>query len=159
MPATPELKKTDGVYTFGNQKKPKVSVSELAEKGLQAKEVSKTVMSSRLNRAPFFKEIWENPDYEWKLDSVIGHGPDGDPTIWNEANSPIYDKIVYYSEWGNTGRDIHYNYGEDLMYPESAEFYSLEASGEWTLTQKSLWKYDANGFMTEELIRRPTVVW
>ena len=51
MPATPELKKTDGVYTFGNQKKPKVSVSELAEKGLQAKEVSKTVMSSRLNRA------------------------------------------------------------------------------------------------------------
>ena len=80
MPATPELKKTDGVYTFGNQKKPKVSVSELAEKGLQAKEVSKTVMSSRLNRAPFFKEIWENPDYEWKLDSVIGHGPDGDPT-------------------------------------------------------------------------------
>ena len=193
MPATPELKKTDGVYTFGNQKKPKVSVSELAEKGLQAKEVSKTVMSSRLNRAPFFKEIWENPDYEWKLDSVIGHGPDGDPTIrqtmefdergnskvlknyvwnldtdadwllqnseeleWNEANSPIYDKIVYYSEWGNTGRDIHYNYGEDLMYPESAEFYSLEASGEWTLTQKSLWKYDANGFMTEELIQVPS---
>lgn len=193
MPATPELKKTDGVYTFGNQKNAKASVSELAEKGLQAKEVSNTVLSGRLNRAPFFKEIWENPAYEWKIDSVIGHGPDGDPTVrqifefdergnskvlknyvwnldtdadwllqnseeleWNEANSPIYDKIVYYSEWGNAGRDIHYNYGEDLMYPESAESYSLEASGEWTLTQKSLWKYDANGFMTEELIQVPS---
>lgn len=192
MPATPELKKTDGVYTFGNQKKPKVSVSELAEKGLQAKEVSKTVMSSRLNRAPFFKEIWENPDYEWKIDSVIGHGQDGNPTIrqtmefddrgnsriqrnyvwdsdrndwllqnseqieWNEANSPVSNKVEYFSEWGNVGQEIRYNYGEDQMYPESADFYMLgEETGEWTHTQKSLWKYDANYFMTEEVIQIP----
>lgn len=191
MPATPELQKTDGVYTFGNQAKPKVSVSELAEKGLQPKEVSKTVMSGRLSRAPFFKEIWENPDYEWKIDSVIGHGPDGTPTVrqtfefddrgnsrtlknygwdesadswrlqnseeleWNDANAPLYDRIVYYSEWGNAGQDIHYNYGENQMYPESADFYMLGESGEWTHTQRSLWKYDANYFMTEEIIQIP----
>lgn len=189
MPAAPQLQKIDGVYYYGNQKESNLTVSELAEKGLQFDKKNTTV---KKNRAPYAKEIWKNPAYDWKIDSVIGKGPDGNLTLrqtfefdnrgnallqknfnwdaeandwvlqnshtmtWNESNACLTDKIEYFAIWGNSGQNTVYIYGSDQLYPEGCEIYMLDAeTGDWNMTQKSLWKYDANYFMTEEIIQTP----
>lgn len=189
MPAAPQLQKIDGVYYYGNQKESNLTVSELAEKGLQFDKKNTTV---KKNRAPYAKEIWENPAYDWKIDSVIGKGPDGNLTLrqtfefdnrgnallqknfnwdaeandwvlqnshtmtWNESNACLTDKIEYFAIWGNSGQNTVYIYGSDQLYPEGCEIYMLDGeTGEWKLSQKSFWKYDANYFMTEEIIQAP----
>lgn len=78
MPVAPQLQKIDGLYYYGNQPESKLTISEQAEKGLMFNKQKTTV---KKNRAPYAKEIWENPAYEWKIDSVIGKDQEGNNTI------------------------------------------------------------------------------
>lgn len=78
MPAAPQLQKIDGVYYYGNQPESKLTISEQAEKGFQFNQKATKVVK---NRAPYAKEVWENPAYEWKIDSVIGKGQEGNNTV------------------------------------------------------------------------------
>ena len=189
MPAFPRLVKEGKAYTMKTGESGATSIKELSEKGLV---ISQPAKEQPKDHRPFRAEIWENPVYEWKIDSVIGKNAEGTPTVrqtfefdergnsrvqknfmwnpetgdwaiqnseeitWNEANSPVSDRIMYYAEWGDSGSEVKYNYGENLMYPESCEMYMLDSeTGEWKQTQKSLWQYDSNGFMTEEIIMVP----